>query len=73
MCRAESFKPLREFVTGAMRHCHRQHVLLTLCPHRTLREAGSLKNNLGDGRGEVTTLSVNKNCQKSRHPTVRYV
>lgn len=75
MYRAENLKPLREFDArwGGMRHCYPQYILLTLCPHKTLREAGFLKNNLGDGRGEATILSVNKNSQKSHHSTVQYV
>lgn len=77
MYRAESLMPLCEFDTRwggwGMRHCYPQYILLTLCPHKTLREAGFLKNNLGDGRGEATILSVNTNSEKSHHSTVQYV
>ena len=47
--------------------------LSLLCPHKTLKKAAFFENKLGDEKGKVITLSVNKNCQNLHHSTVQYV
>lgn len=46
--------------------------LSLLCPHKTIKKA-AFENKLGDEKGKVITLSVNKNCQNLHHFTVQYV